>query len=1242
MRMLRLSNLIIVVLAVSWAAAASRLVPDEYANIQAAIDDCNDGDVVIVADGVYTGVGNGGIDFQGKAITVQSLNGPGGCTIDCGLEGRGFHFHSSEDANSVVSGFTVTRSYTFDYGGGILCEQSSPTISNCIFLQNIATRGGGVANMNESHSRIINCVFTGNSAAYGGGVHNSYSSPDLTNCTFFGNIGASGSGGIDNHGDPTNPTAYRPVITNCVIRANSSRDLRDHEVQLGIYDSSPIIAYCCIQDWTDALPGTNNLYSDPLLFTDNYHLTAESPCIDAGDPNPDHITSTDIDGQIRIGNGRVDMGADEFHAGTTIIIVEPTRFDLSYNFGDPPVEPQILSVSSGLDGYVRWEVAQSCDWLEVSPDSGESSGEIDEVVITIQPNGLAAGAHSCILAVSDPNGVNSPQHVIVTLDIERPIIGVYPATVDVTLGRDDPNPKSFTLSIRNENVGVLNWRISTESDLLTPWPEAGSSSGDANEVVVGVDANGLDYGEYVYYLTIDDPNAVNSPQYALVRVHVVRPQIEFTPDEFEFSYAAGHIGTAKTLFVSNGSEGLLNWRITCDCNWLEIEPNSGVSQQYSNAVTLRPDTSGLAPGDYACTVTVADTNASNTPQTLPVTLHVFPSVLNVPGDFTTIQQAIDSAGEGAEVVVQPGTYTGPGNYRIYFRGKAITVRSIDPNDPNIIAATIVDCNLWGAGFIFAEDEDASSILSGFTIVNSMYSGRSGGPAIGCYDSSPVITNCIITRNSGGGIHVIGGEPAIRNCTIVNNSKDYFGGGIYVDYESFATIEKCIISGNSAYYGGGIYCSRSSVLVVRNSSIIGNKADYFGGGFCCEGGDVVISACTIAGNAAEERGGGIYSTDSSTTVSDSILWGNYAPADAEISGDCAVRYSSVEGGWPGEGNIDADPCFAAAGYWGHIDDPNIHVEPNDPDGTWVDGDYHLKSEYGRWEPNIKVWVFDEVTSLCIDGADPNLDWSAELWPHGERVNLGVYGGTSQASMSPNDVGNVADMDLDGFVYRTDLPLLLGAWLSDAVPLREDLTRDGIVNFPDFSVFARNYKRPALPAQAEIVSPLDGTLAVSRTPALSWLSDANALWHDVYLGTESPGIMQSRISATTFEPDVLARSTWYYWRIDEMNPAGITAGEVWSFQTGSSPDRASNPEPGDGEVETSIYPLLSWDSGDGATSHDVYFGTTSPIEFQGNQVETTFDPSYLLHATTYYWRIDEVNDVGTTTGAVWSLTTTTSSR
>ena len=88
----------------------------------------------------------------------------------------------------------------------------------------------------------------------------------------------------------------------------------------------------------------------------------------------------------------------------------------------------------------------------------------------------------------------------------------------------------------------------------------------------------------------------------------------------------------------------------------------------------------------------------------------------------------------------------------------------------------------------------------------------------------------------------------------------------------------------------------------------------------------------------------------------------------------------------------------------------------------------------------------------------------------------------------------------------------------------------------------------------------------------------------------------------------------------------------------PGRAKRPDPRDGETGVSPAAHLSWVAGSNATSHDVYFGTTSPGAFQGNQTATTFDPSPMALNTTYYWRIDEINSSGKTIGKVWSFTTT----
>jgi len=90
----------------------------------------------------------------------------------------------------------------------------------------------------------------------------------------------------------------------------------------------------------------------------------------------------------------------------------------------------------------------------------------------------------------------------------------------------------------------------------------------------------------------------------------------------------------------------------------------------------------------------------------------------------------------------------------------------------------------------------------------------------------------------------------------------------------------------------------------------------------------------------------------------------------------------------------------------------------------------------------------------------------------------------------------------------------------------------------------------------------------------------------------------------------------------------------------PGQASNPNPANGTGGVNINADLSWTVGSGAVSHDVYFGTTNPPPFRVNQTATTFDPGTMSNSATYYWRIDEKNAGGTTTGVLWSFTTVAS--
>ena len=259
--------------------------------------------------------------------------------------------------------------------------------------------------------------------------------------------------------------------------------------------------------------------------------------------------------------------------------------------------------------------------------------------------------------------------------------------------------------------------------------------------------------------------------------------------------------------------------------------------------------------------------------------------VNGDGHFETIQAAINDANEGDTIEIWPGTYTGPGNRDIDFLGKAITVRSTDPNDPNIVAVTIIDCNGSSTehhrGFYFHSGEDANSILNGLTITNGSF--VFGGGGIFCEnDSSPLINNCIITRNQVGGICLSSASPTITNCFITHNTGIHAGPGINCSesnsiinnciisenqggiscFGSNLTITNCTISNNVGRIGGGI-CFRGSNLTITDCNIndntaIGMSSSYCGGGiYCGYQSKLSISNCTISGNKATYRGGGIY-------------------------------------------------------------------------------------------------------------------------------------------------------------------------------------------------------------------------------------------------------------------------------------------------------------------------------------------------------------------------------------------------
>ncbi len=128
----------------------------------------------------------------------------------------------------------------------------------------------------------------------------------------------------------------------------------------------------------------------------------------------------------------------------------------------------------------------------------------------------------------------------------------------------------------------------------------------------------------------------------------------------------------------------------------------------------------------------------------------------------SIQAAISKARSGDRIVLQPGLY----KENIDFLGKAVTIRGTNPNDPDVVAATIIDGGRAGSVVTFAHGEGSDSVLSGVTIRNGK---ASQGGGILCSFSSPTITNCVITvnlaANRGGGIYTESSSSILINLSL---------------------------------------------------------------------------------------------------------------------------------------------------------------------------------------------------------------------------------------------------------------------------------------------------------------------------------------------------------------------------------------------------------------------------------------------------------------------------------------------
>jgi hypothetical protein len=454
--------------------------------------------------------------------------------------------------------------------------------------------------------------------------------------------------------------------------------------------------------------------------------------------------------------------------------------------------------------------------------------------------------------------------------------------------------------------------------------------------------------------------------------------------------------------------------------------------------------------------------------------------LLVPSQYPTIQAAVDSAASGDTVIIAPGTYTGTGNWDIDLHGRTITVQSANPDDPDVVAGTIIDCynpvsNGYHRGFTFQSIYSSETIVSGLTIIDGQTGPMDGGSNLtdgggmrfmNC--GSPTIKNCVITYNNasrGGGISCTNNAaPVFINCTISENWSVQNGGGVYCS-NSTPKFFDCTIIGNFAIgsgssglnYGGGIYLEGNNNPILENTQIIDNLAAGDGGGIYSQYG-LNIKHCIISGNISERSGGAIC-TIGPMTLSNCIITGNsaslyggavYAAGDTIIT-NCTFSGNRMyqanngtihTGGevlkitntiiW--EDNAIQYGCVTTIAMYcdiqgtrnyydgtGNIVTDPCFVAPGKwlDNNSWVSGDYHLSIDSG-----------------CINMGDPNNnayknDRDIDSEP---RIKFGrVDIGADEANTNPMDLDQDGSVDFKDFARFADAWLWQAKWVGPGVGL-----------------------------------------------------------------------------------------------------------------------------------------------------------------------------------------------------------------
>ena len=969
---------------------------DAYTSFESGLDNVNaNSNTIWVADGTYTHGSqfqaeiDGTVVYGGFTGTETSLLQRNWTNNEVVLSGAGSRRVIEVKANNVtLDGVTITNGYiTSGDGAGILMNDGvgnaeGLTLANCRIVNNqnndIDNPGGGARFYQAGNVLITNCVFANNIVRRANGIGiDSYE----CNLTIVDSIIRGGTDTDGNKHDGAGVyfrgSGYNLNVTRCQILDNGAGSTTSDSEGGGVYvyDGTARIVNTVFARNQAGNDGGGLYHRDGTLTVDNCTFASNRTTTTSGrvggglyiNSGTANVKNTIFSGNWA-GNGGWD-GDNLYHAGGTLTIsycsfeeglsspsVELMGGTVNWGSGIFTNDPQFVSSTNyHLKSTIgHWDgsgwVADSVH----SPCIDRGDGADDYSLEPLNANGgrINLGAYGGLAEASKSGVLSQPA---VTTRTAQVFIDKAKLRGELLVG--SISDMTFYYGTNNATTNASAWGATATVSVAYLPGEIFSAD------IIGLLTN------QTYYFTVFASN--------------------------DYGTAWGDVDSFMTgsMLPTGGGTNIIH--VDVDATGF----NDGTS--WTNAYTQLADAIAAATASKK-TIWMADGDYSYRSTFEP----------------STDGMAIYGGFNGTETNLSQRNWT---NNEVRLNGQAIR-RVMEVKAHNVILDGLTITN----GYITSGDaagilmDDGTATATNLTLVNSRVVNNQnddidnpGGGARFYQAGDVMVSNCVFDANEVRRANGIGIDSYECNLTIIdstiqngtdNDGNKRDGAGVYFRGSGFTlNITNCRILDNGAgsstdsSEGGGVYIYDGTANIL-NTVIARNRAGNDGGGVYHRSGTLTLEHCTIVSNrtitTSGRSGGALYVNSGTVTVTNSILWANWAGNGSDDDGDVIYRFGGsitidhtcmdgttapyVFGGGVtlGDGIITNDPLFAA-------------------DFT----DFHLKSTIGRW--NGSTWVTDGVHSPCIDGGNPNADYSNE--PAGENglcVNMGAYGNTAEASKSTN--------------------------------------------------------------------------------------------------------------------------------------------------------------------------------------------------------------------------------------------------